>query len=77
MFGLRDDVHGQFGSIPFFVAGLSLEGLRQEIFFLAYHLHWSWQELMWLDSDERRAFVRLLVDQIERENAHVESQGGR
>lgn len=28
---------------------------------------------MALDTEERRAFVRLLIEQIERENAHVES----
>ncbi|HUO71290.1 MAG TPA: hypothetical protein VMU39_10975 [Solirubrobacteraceae bacterium] len=42
------------------------------MFFLAYHLHWSWSELMDLESSERRAFVRLLVEQIERENAQIE-----
>ncbi|MBZ4417438.1 hypothetical protein [Myxococcus sp. RHSTA-1-4] len=47
------------------------------MFFLAYHLHWSWSELMELDSGERRAFVRLLVEQIERENAQLESSRRR
>jgi hypothetical protein len=47
--------------------------LREEIFFLAYHLHWSWEELMGLDSEERRAYVQLLVEQIERENARLAS----
>lgn len=42
------------------------------MFFLAYHLHWSWSELMGLESAERRAYVRLLVEQIERENAQIE-----
>jgi hypothetical protein len=42
------------------------------VFFLAYHLHWSWSELMGLESAERRAYVRLLVEQIERENAQIE-----
>jgi hypothetical protein len=41
------------------------------VFFLAYHLHWSWSELMDLESPERRAYVRLLVEQIERENAQI------
>ena len=45
--------------------------LRKEIFFLAYHLHWSHSELMALDSAERRAFVKLLIEQIERENAEI------
>jgi hypothetical protein len=47
--------------------------LRKEIFFLAYHLHWSWTELVNLDLDERRNYVRLLVEQIERENAQIDS----
>lgn len=58
---------------PFFSAGLSLEELRKEIFFLAYHLHWSWSELFEMESDERQAFVRLLIDQIERENAQIDA----
>jgi hypothetical protein len=49
-----------------------VEGLRQEVFFLAYHLHWPWNELMDLDCAERRAYVRMLIEQIERENAHLE-----
>ncbi len=47
------------------------------MFFLAYHLHWSWSELMALETHERRAFVRLLVEQIERENeALAKGRGG-
>ena len=46
--------------------------LRAEIFFLAYHLHWSWSELMDLDCAERRSYVRLLVEQIERENTRID-----
>jgi hypothetical protein len=42
------------------------------VFFLAYHLHWSWEELMSLESNERRAFVALLIEQIERENTRLE-----
>jgi hypothetical protein len=76
MSGLRQDLQQQSGPQPFFVTGLSLEGLRREIFFLAYHLHWSWEDLMTLDTGERRAFVHLLTEQIERENAHIE-QGSR
>ena len=48
------------------------DALRSEIFFLGYHLHWSWGELMDLDSRERAAYVRLLVEQIERENSRIE-----
>ncbi len=62
---------------PFFISGVGEEDLRKEIFFLAYHLHWSWTEIMELDTDERRAFVRLLVEQIERENAQIASAKGK
>jgi len=43
------------------------------VFFLAYHLHWSWGDLMDLEITERRAYVELLIAQIERENAQIES----
>jgi hypothetical protein len=50
---------------------MSLERLRSEVFFLGYHMHWSWSELMGMESDERGTYVDLLVAQIERENANV------
>ena len=43
------------------------------MFFLAYHLHWSWSELQEMPVDERRAFAQLLTTQIERENAQIEA----
>jgi hypothetical protein len=46
--------------------------LRSEIFFLAYHLHLSWGELMDMEVAERQAYLRLLVEQIERENQRLE-----
>jgi hypothetical protein len=49
-----------------------LEALRRELFFLAYHLHWSWSEIMDMAIDDRRAFAALLREQIERENAEIE-----
>lgn len=52
---------------------MTVEQLRQEVFFLGYHLHWSHAELMDLEAGERRAYVRLLVEQIERENARIEA----
>jgi hypothetical protein len=71
MLFLRHRDQGQPGYDAFFVTGLSVEALRQEIFFLAYHLHWSWSEIMDMATAERRAFVRLLSEQIERENAQI------
>jgi hypothetical protein len=49
----------------------SAENLRQEIFHLAYRLHWSYEDAMGLEIDERRAFVRLLIEMLERENEAV------
>ena len=63
---------GQSGPVPFFSAGVSQEGLRREVFFLAYHLHWSQTEIMDMDSSDRQAYVEMLVEQIERENARIE-----
>ena len=57
---------------------MTAEQLRSEVFFLGYHLHWSRSEVMDMESDERHAFVDLLVAQIERENAHIAaSRDGR
>lgn len=47
--------------------------MRQEIFYLAYHLHWSWSDLMNLDLGERRAYVRMLAQRIEAENQAFET----
>jgi hypothetical protein len=74
---LREDVLHEPRPVEFFSAGLDLDALRGEIFFLAYHLHWAWGELMDLDTDERRAYVRLLVEQIERENERLEESRRR
>lgn len=52
---------------------MSIEQLQQEVFFLAYHLHWAWSEIMELPVDERRAYVNLLARQIERENAQIKA----
>jgi hypothetical protein len=70
---VRAPVLDQPGPVPFFSGGVSQEALRREVFFLAYHLHWPWTEIMDLDSAERQAYVQLLVEQIERENAQVEA----
>jgi hypothetical protein len=48
------------------------------VFFLGYHLHWSWSDLLDMESDERRTYVDMLIAQIERENARIEaSRNGR
>ncbi len=70
---MRPRAAGQPGHDPFFSAGVGLDELRREVFFLGYHLHWSFAELMDMESGERRTYVGLLVEQIERENAQVEA----
>jgi hypothetical protein len=70
---LHAEIPDQPGPLTFFSSGVDLEELRKEIFFLAYHLHWSWTELMEMDVEERRNYCHLLVEQIERENAQVRS----
>ncbi|WP_198171222.1 hypothetical protein [Actinoplanes awajinensis] len=42
--------------------------LRREVFYLAYHLHWSWAEAMAMEVGERRAYVRMLAARIDEEN---------
>lgn len=70
---MRRRVQNQPGHDEFFSAGLSLKRLRTEVFFLAYHVHWSWSELMSMESDERGAYVDMLVEQIERENDRIKT----
>jgi len=69
---MRPDIPDDARPVTFFSSGVGADDLRKEIFFLAYHLHWSWDTLMELDIEERRAYCRLLVEQIERENAQVQ-----
>jgi hypothetical protein len=73
---LRQDVLLEPRPVEFFSTGVDLDGLRSEIFFLAYHLHWSWGELMDMEVAERQAYLRLLVEQIERENQRLEEARG-
>lgn len=47
------------------------------MFYLAYHLHWSWGAILALDVGERRAYVRLLSDRIAAENRELEGTRGR
>jgi hypothetical protein len=73
-----DCVRGGVGRLWFFY--LELGGgrrLRQEVFYLAYHLHWPWSEIMGLDVGERRAYVRMLAQRIEEENQAFEALSER
>jgi hypothetical protein len=51
--------------------------VQQEVFFLAYHLHWGADEILDLAIDERWHYVRLLGSQLESERAAVEKAGRR
>jgi hypothetical protein len=42
------------------------------VFFLAYHLHWGHAETMALPTDERWAYLRLLTEQLEREQSAMD-----
>jgi hypothetical protein len=61
------------GCDEFFFARLNGGRLREEVFFLAYHLHWSRSEILALDAEERRTYVRMLADRIEAENRAAEA----
>ena len=47
--------------------------LHQEVFYLAYHLHWPWSELMEMEIAVRRNYVRMLAQRIEAENEAAEN----
>lgn len=62
-------VPGGVGRLAFFYFELGGgRRLRQEVFYLAYHLHWPWSEIMGLDVGERRVYVRMLAERIAEEN---------
>jgi hypothetical protein len=43
------------------------DGLRREVFALAYYLKWSVAEILALPAVERRAYLELLAEQLDRE----------
>jgi hypothetical protein len=47
----------------------------QEVFFLAYHLHWSREEILTLPVPERHRYLELLTEQLKREQRAAQ-QGG-
>lgn len=69
---MRAQVSDHFGSDQFFFTAVgSADRLRQEVFYLSYHLHWSYTEIIALDILERREYVRLLAERIEQENQAI------
>ena len=73
---MRPQLQVEPGHDQFFITGVDEDSLRKEVFFLAYHLHWSFAELMDMEVGERGAYVGLLVEQIERENARIAEASG-
>lgn len=55
----------------FFFGELQLTGdlLYREVHYLAYHYHWSEQEIMEMAHGQRRQYIDVLADEIERLNA--------
>ena len=51
----------------------SEQALDREIFYLGYHLHWSYNEIMDLPIPKRKKFVRQLTSEIERQNEELEN----
>lgn len=47
----------------------SRELLRREIHYLAYHYHWSEQDILSMTRDRRQQYIEILSDEIERMNA--------
>jgi len=50
------------------------DNLRREVFALGYHLKWQPSEILSLPVTERRAYLQLLVQQLEQERAVGEEQ---
>ena len=62
-------------AIPLDIAGLllrrlqtSLDTLYRETHYLAYHYHWSEQEIMAMSRPKRRHYIHILAEEIERLN---------
>ncbi len=46
----------------------SRELLRWEIHYLAYHYHWSEQDILAMSRDKRREYIEILADEIDKLN---------
>ena len=47
----------------------SRELLRREVHYLAYHYHWSEEEILSMTRDKRHEYIEVLADEIERLNS--------
>ena len=50
---------------------ISKHMLRREVHYLAYHYHWSEQEIMSFPRDTRREYIEILGEEIERINSEA------
>jgi hypothetical protein len=70
---MSDTIFYSSRSRKFFVPGVKgIAALRREIFYLAYHLHWPYESILAMESDERQSFIKLLSDEIQRQNQEIE-----
>jgi hypothetical protein len=70
---VRPPFHREPGLLQFFGSLVGAEErLQKEAFFLAYHLHWGYADVMDMATGERWEFVRMLAAQLEREQESLE-----
>jgi phage FluMu protein gp41 len=50
--------------------------LRREVHYLAYHYHWSENDILAMTRNKRRNYIEILADEIERQNDGVRSGAG-
>jgi hypothetical protein len=43
------------------IVGYPLDSLRQEVAFLAFHFHWSYEDLMNMEHRERRRWIQEII----------------
>ena len=57
---MRPSFHRDVGSIQFFISFVGEDDrLRREVFYLAYHLHWSVWDILDLPTEDRWAYAAL------------------
>lgn len=70
-------------SVPFHLSRFFLGELRtrldlllREVHYLAFHYHWSAKEILEMPRSDRRRYIEILSDEIERMNQAVRGYGG-
>lgn len=59
------------GGAPGGVASYPLDRLREEVAYLAYHLHWSYEEVIHMEHTERQEWV----EEVARINTRLNQMG--